>query len=363
MKRAGSVSTERKIIHIDADCFYAAIEERDDPQLRNRPLAVGGSADGRGVLTTCNYEARAFGVRSAMPSSMAMRLCPGLVIVKTRFEAYREASAQMRDIFYDYTELVEPLSLDEAYLDVSGSELLQGSATLIAREIRSRIREHVGIAVSAGVGPNKFIAKVCSDWNKPDGLFVVTPAEVDQFVAKLPVNRLFGVGKVTAKKLARMGVSSCGDLRTYSVFELAERFGSFGRHLYELSHGRDERGVKPSRRRKSLSVEHTYGRDKASLAECLLQMPLLFNELMARLGKVDEDYRVTGLYAKVKFNDFSQTTVERHADEPNLSLARELCTEGYNRQEKPVRLLGLGVRFSDGAREISPDQITLFEGP
>ncbi len=199
----------RKIIHVDCDCFYAAIEMRDDPRLAGRPMAVGGSPERRGVIATCNYEARAYGVRSAMSSRHALKLCPDLLIVKPRFEAYREASREIHAIFRDYTELIEPLSLDEAYLDVSDSQWYSGSATRIAEDIRRRVARTLHITVSAGVAPNKFLAKIASDWRKPNGLFVITPGEVEAFVAALPVARLHGVGKVTADKLARLGIETC----------------------------------------------------------------------------------------------------------------------------------------------------------
>lgn len=350
----------RKIIHIDADCFYAAVEMRDDPSLQGRPMAVGGASDRRGVITTCNYEARAYGVRSAMASATALRKCPDLVLVKPRFDAYREASARMREIFLDYSELVEPLSLDEAFIDVSSATNCQGSATLMAREIRSRVVDAIGITVSAGVAPSKFLAKVASDWDKPDGLFVITPAEVDAFVARLPVDRLFGVGQVTAQRINRMGAHTCGDLRRFTVFELADRFGSFGKRLYELCRGIDKRQVKPSRRRKSLSVEHTYASNLAGAEQCLARLPELLAELRRRLARVDDDYLVTALFVKVKFDDFQQTTVERTGSEPLQDVYEELCRVGYERGSRPVRLLGLGVRFMD-MQLANPQQLQLFE--
>ena len=193
----------RKLIHADCDCFYAAVEVRDNPDLRGRPLAVGGSPEKRGVIATCNYEARDFGVRSAMASGQALRLCPDLLIVPPRMKHYQQVSRDIHSIFSHYTDLIEPLSLDEAYLDVSGSEHCHGSATLMAKELRQKVRTDVGIIISAGVAPNKFLAKIASDWNKPDGLFVITPDQVDEFVKKLPVNKLHGVGKVTAEKLRK----------------------------------------------------------------------------------------------------------------------------------------------------------------
>src|SRR5690606_11530943 len=211
--RAFMNSSVRKIIHVDCDCFYAAIEMRDDPSLAGKPLAVGGSPDKRGVVATCNYDARAYGVRSAMPMRTAVKLCPDLTIVRPRMDVYKAVSRQIHQIFRDYTEIIEPLSLDEAYLDVSDSSHFNGSATRIAREIRRRVASELHITVSAGVAPNKFIAKIASDWRKPDGMFVVTPEQVDEFVAALPVNKLHGVGKVTAEKMARLGIRTCADLR------------------------------------------------------------------------------------------------------------------------------------------------------
>ena len=210
----------RKIIHCDCDCFYASVEMRDDPSLRGRPLAVGGRADQRGVIATCNYEARRYGIHSAMATAQAVKLCPDLILIPPNMEKYRITSRQIMDIYRDYTDLVEPLSLDEAYLDVTNSPHCKGSATLIAQEIRRRIFETVGITASAGVAPNKFVAKIASDWNKPDGLFLVRPGEVDAFVAALPVKKLFGVGKVTAAKLHSLGAQTCGDLRDWNIDKL-----------------------------------------------------------------------------------------------------------------------------------------------
>jgi DNA polymerase-4 len=251
----------RKIIHCDCDCFYASVEMRDDPSLRGRPLAVGGRPDQRGVVATCNYEARRFGVHSAMSSALAMRKCPDLLILRPAIEKYRIASRQIMAIYRDYTADVEPLSLDEAYLDVTRSERCKGSATLMASEIRERVREAVGVTVSAGVAPNKFVAKIASDWNKPDGLLVVRPHEVDAFVAALPVRKIFGVGKVTAVKLENLGITTCAQLREWPLIDLHRRFGVFGRRLYELSRGIDNRAVKADQERKSVSVETTYVTD------------------------------------------------------------------------------------------------------
>ena len=352
---------QRKIIHCDCDCFYASVEIRDDPSLAGLPVAVGGSPERRGVITTCNYVAREYGVRSAMPSAHARRLCPGLIIIPPDFDKYRAASRRIREIFYDYTDLVEPLSLDEAFLDVSAATACHGSATLIAREIRRRVRAEVGITVSAGVAPNKFLAKVASDWNKPDGEFVVLPEEVDAFVAALPVTRIFGVGKATAERLGAMGVSTCADLRAFSVFELTQRFGRFGQRLHELCRGIDERPVQPSQRRKSLSVERTYAEDLRGPEACQRQLPELLLTLRSRLRRIPDEYLVTKLFVKLKFSDFQSTTVECVAREPEPARVAELLGTALGRSPLPVRLLGVGVRFVDLREESNPAQLELFD--
>jgi DNA polymerase-4 len=356
----------RKIIHCDADCFFAAIEMRDDPALRGRPIAVGGSTGLRGVVSTCNYESRAYGVHSAMATVTAKRLCPGLLVVPHNMDRYKVAAEQMREIFHDYSDLVEPLSLDEAFIDVSETNRCQGSATLIAEEIRQRIFESVGITVSAGVAPNKFLAKIGSDWNKPNGICVIPPAKVDVFVKQLPVDKLFGVGKVTADKLHRAGIKTCADLRALDIYQLSRCFGSFGSRLYELSHGIDNRPVRISRNRKSLSVEHTYAADLPSVSGCLSQLPELFQTLSKRLqrlteGVTAEKYRIHKQFVKVKFNDFRSTTMECVANgSPQIDVFRQLCSESYLRgQGLPVRLLGLGVRFQDISIN-NPLQLPLF---
>jgi DNA polymerase-4 len=350
----------RKIIHIDADCFFAAIEMRDNPELRNRPMAVGGSPLKRGVISTCNYEARKFGVRSAMASALAMRACPSLVIVPHSMNKYREASQIMRGIFLEYTDLVEPLSLDEAFLDVSECTQLQGSATRIAEQIRARVEASLNITVSAGVAPNKFLAKVASDWQKPDGLTVVVPSAVDEFVHDLPVERIYGVGKVTAEKMRRLEIYTCGDLRRYSLFELTEAFGSFGPRLHSLCRGIDERPVRTSRRRKSLSVEHTFEQDLTSLEACLDQLPELLVKLQQRLQRLEDDYLVVKGFVKVKFDDFTSTTLERAGTRAQLTDYRQLLEEAFERGARPVRLLGLGVRFVELKADSESVQLDFF---
>ncbi|MCB1909472.1 MAG: DNA polymerase IV [Rhodocyclaceae bacterium] len=348
----------RKIIHCDCDCFYAAIEVRDDPSLAGRPVGVGGRPEARGVIATCNYEARAFGVHSAMSTAQALRLCPQLILLRPRFDAYREASRRILAIYREFTALVEPLSLDEAYLDVTGVGLCRGSASLMAEEIRRRIRAEVGITASAGIAPNKFLAKVASDWNKPDGQFVVRPQEVDGFVAALPVTRIHGVGKVTAEKLNGLGVGTCGDLRRWSEAELGIRFGSFGARLYRLCRGEDPRPVVPRSRRKSLSVETTYARDLPHLDACREALPALVGELEQRLKRAGAP-DVEKLFVKIRFDDFRHTTAEGPACGVQLPRCLELLGDGWRRHGRPVRLLGVGVRLR--AVDENAGQLALFD--
>lgn len=349
------MAIQRKIIHCDCDCFYAAVEMRDNPQLRGQPVAVGGTGR-RGVLSTCNYEARKFGVRSAMPTGQALRLCPDLVVVPGRFDAYREASRQIMAIFQDYSELIEPLSLDEAYIDVSECEKLKGSATFIAQEIKQRAFEKTGLVVSAGVAPNKFLAKIASDWKKPDGLFVITPEQVEDFVLQLPVEKIHGVGKVTASKLHKDGLYTCADIRSFGSRKLLDRYGSFGEHLFRLSHGIDHRTVSVSRLRKSLSVERTFSEDLPDMQSCLSRMESVYVELKERLQKQD-DKVATKAFVKLKFKDFSQTTVECAIRGSSLTDYARLCEQAWKRKKMPVRLIGMGVRFRTN---IAPTQLALF---
>lgn len=350
--------TQRKIIHVDCDCFYAAIEMRDDPSLASKPLAVGGLADRRGVIATCNYEARSYGVRSAMASGQALKLCPDLLIVKPRMEAYRAVSREIQAIFRDYTELIEPLSLDEAYLDVSDSQHFAGSATRIAQDIRRRVSQELHITVSAGVAPNKFLAKIASDWKKPNGLFVITPDQVEEFVAALPVSKLHGVGKVTADKLGRLGIRTCSDLRAWSKLALVKEFGSFGERLWGLSYGIDERLVRNDSRRQSFSVENTFDKDLPDLAACLEQLPALLAQLETRMALLDPTYRPDKPFVKIKFHDFSQTTLEQAGARRDLDSYKRLLSAAFARGNKAVRLLGVGVRLYD--LRVKHEQLELF---
>jgi DNA polymerase-4 len=334
---------------------------RDDPSLRDLPIAIGGKSDRRGVVATCNYKAREYGVRSAMPTGQALKLCPDLVVVPGTMSKYREAAQQIRQIFYRYTDKVEPLSLDEAYLDVTDCRECHGSATLIAEEIRQVIAREVGVTASAGIAPNKFLAKVASDLNKPDGQYVITPPEIDAFVEKLKVKRIFGVGKVTNEKLRRLGIETCGDLQQRPLLELVDKFGVFGKRLHDLSFGRDNREVNANSRRKSLSVERTYSDDLMDHAACLQKLPDLLLELRSRLRRVDSDYLVTKQLVKMKFSDFTSTTVERQVVKGlPIESFEDLCLQAWERGGRSVRLLGLGVRFVDTRDEGRAVQLDLF---
>lgn len=336
---------------------------RDDPTLRGRPLAVGGRPDQRGVVATCNYEARRFGIHSAMPMSQAVRRCPELSIVRPNMEKYRVASRQILNIYRDYTDLVEPLSLDEAYLDVSQSPHHQGSATRIAQAIRARIHAEVGITASAGVAPNKFLAKIASDWHKPDGLFVILPNEVEAFVAALPVARLFGVGKVTAAKLHALGIQTCADMRAWTQPELIQGFGKLGNALYLLCRGIDHRQVMVSVERKSISVEETYNIDLVDLAACRAELPALFESLAVRVERNHATEAIQKLHVKIRFADFHHTSVERIGKTMDLAVFTDLLETGFQRSPQPVRLLGLGVRLADEApnqNEALGQQLPLF---
>ena len=356
----------RKIIHCDADCFYAAVEIRDNPELAGLPIAIGGTS-GRGVVATCSYEARAFGVRSAMPVSEALRLCPHLELLRTDMPRYQAVSRQLMNLLREFTHLVEPLSLDEAYLDVTGSDHYQGSATLMAQAIRERVRQELGITVSAGVAPNKFLAKVASDWNKPDGLCVVTPADVSDFVADLPVEKLVGVGPRTAERLHELGIRTCAQLREWSEMALRERFGRHGGRLFSMARGEDDRPVAVSRPRKSISVETTYSRNLETLAQCHSALDGLVDDLHRRMTRKGIDgtgaTAMEKLFVKLRFADFETHTRECLWRQPQLPASRDfqpLLESLYGDVPRPVRLLGLGVRFPVASGRGAGRQLSLF---
>lgn len=308
-------SPMRKIIHVDMDAFYASVEQRDDPSLRGLPVIVGGRPDGRGVVAACSYEARVFGVHSAMPSTEAGRRCPGAVFVKPRFQAYKQASQQIHTVFREFTDLVEPLSLDEAYLDVTSNTLFDGSAYRLAREIKSMILERTGLVASAGVSYNKFLAKIASDYRKPDGLFCILPEQGESFVASLAIGRFHGVGKVTEARMHDLGIYTGADLRQWSKAELAREFGKSSGYFHRVSRGIDHRPVRVSRIRKSIGSERTFAdnlHDRSAMLEILDGLCQELHEQMQQHELVSKTVTV-----KVRFADFS-TFTRAHSQHPGV---------------------------------------------
>ncbi len=338
----------RKIIHIDMDAFYASIEQRDNPELRGRPVAVGHPG-ARGVVATASYEARRYGVRSALSSIKAMRLCPSLIFVSPRFDVYKHVSEQIHDIFNDYTDLVEPLSLDEAFLDVTHTKGGAPSATLIAREIKERIYDTTGLTASAGVSVNKFLAKIASDYNKPDGMFVITPEQAADFVAGLEIERFFGIGPVTAGKMHLMGIRNGADLRRMTEPELVAAFGKAGHSYYRYARGIDNRPVEPERIRKSVGAENTFADDIHTLDDLKRELALIREEVIRRMSRASFAGRTVTI--KVKYADFRQMTRSRtlthDADAESLTAASEELLMSVDMSDKPIRLLGLSVSNND----------------
>jgi len=350
----------RKIIHVDMDAFYASVEQRDDPSLRGLPVAVGGGH--RGVVMAASYEARKFGVRSAMPAVTAKRRCPELIFVKTRFDVYRTVSQQIRSIFLDYTDLAEPLSLDEAYLDVTEDRNGLGSARAIAEDIRRRIREECQLTASAGVSYCKFIAKLASDHRKPDGLCVITPDKGADFVASLPVARFHGVGPVTAKKMERLGILTGADLREWSMPALQVQFGSSADWYWRICRGIDEREVKPDRPYKSVSAERTFDEDLIEPQRLASELERIAGYAWVRVERAEVTGRTVTL--KVKFGDFTIITRSKSfsgpvPDLPTFAAAGQALLAALHPLPKGIRLLGLGLHnlSEEGAQE--PTQLGL----
>lgn len=333
----------RKIIHVDMDAFYASVEQRDDPSLRGKPLAVGGSAK-RGVVAAASYEAREFGVKSAMPGVTARRRCPALLFVKPRFEVYREVSRQLHEIFARYTDLIEPLSLDEAYLDVTADIAAVGSATAIAEAIREDIRSELRLSASAGVSYNKFIAKVASDQNKPDGVFIVRPGEGAAFVAALPARRFYGVGPKTAERMAELGIHTGADIRAQSGVFLKQHFGKSAEYLFRASRGEDDRPVRSDRERKSIGAERTYADDLLVDDDLRKALEHIIDIVWERIHRNGSRGRTVTL--KVKFADFQQITRARSvvasvSDRSEFEILSRELLEALLPVAKGIRLLGL----------------------
>jgi DNA polymerase IV len=350
----------RKIVHVDMDAFYAAVEQRDHAEWRRRPLAVGGGSE-RGVVMTASYEARAFGVRSAMPTAQALRLCPELLVVPPRFEAYHEASRAIRAIFGRYTDLVEPLALDEAFLDLT--EPLQGprSATLLARAIKDDIVRETGLTASAGVASGKFLAKVASGVQKPDGLTVVLPEEAEGFVAALPIERFFGVGPKTAARMKGLGIHSGADLRRLAEEELVAHFGKAGGFLYRIARADDPRPVVPDRERKSIGAERTFASDLVDPDALARELRHVCDVVAARLER--HEWAARTVTVKVKYRDFSVVTRARTPVTP-VAGAEELWREAYalafesTRPPGPLRLVGVSVsRFMSRSERVEQPRL------
>lgn len=333
----------RKIIHLDMDCFYAAIEMREHPDLIDQPIAVGGG-EPRGVVCTCNYEARKFGVRSAMPGFMARERCPKIIFLPIRFDLYRTVSQSIQAILREVTELVEPLSLDEAYLDVTHCDRY---AWDIAKEIRARIFAETDLTASAGIAPNKMLAKIASEWRKPNGQFAVLPDQIEKFMASLPVRKIWGIGPKNAARLTARGIQTCGDLQKFTLIEMAQQFGRWGEELFHLCRGEDDRVVEPHGIRKSLSNEKTFSNNLISLIQCEAAMAKLAGATLEEVRSKANNRHIRKAFVTVKFSDFTRTTKECICPEPTISVYQKLLAEAYNRKSLPVRLLGAGVRFAD----------------
>ncbi|MGR8934381.1 MAG: DNA polymerase IV [Gammaproteobacteria bacterium] len=354
----------RKIIHIDMDAFFAAVEQRDFPRYRGKPLVVGGMPDSRGVVSTCSYEARKYGIHSAMPSSHAYRLCPHAVFVKPRFEAYREAALGIRAIFSEYTELYEPLSLDEAYLDVSHSDRCRGSATLIAKDIKNKIRRQTALTASAGISYNKFLAKIASDIDKPDGLFVITPDMAEGFVAQLPIGKFHGIGKATEAKMHALGIRNGAELRAYSLALLLRHFGKAGHYYYYIARGIDNRPVSAQRESKSIGTEITFQQDIGDRHVILLNLQNLFEKALSRVQNKHLCART--LTVKIKYHDFEQITRSRTVNNAidNVGAAMKIIHVLLQSAEigsRKVRLLGVTLSSLQAPDRVSKyRQLDLF---
>lgn len=332
----------RKIIHIDMDAFFASVEQRDNPELAGKPVAVGSPGE-RGVLTTASYEARKYGVKSAMPSKVAARLCPDLIFVRPRFDAYKEVSSQIRSIFHEYTDLVEPLSLDEAFLDVTENKKDIPSATIIAREIKDKIKHQTQLTASAGISINKFLAKIASDVNKPDGMFLIPPEKAVEFVENLPIEKFFGIGKVTSKKMHEMGIKTGLDLKKLSETELRRKFGKVGSYYYQIARAEDHRAVNPHRIRKSIGAENTFIKDLVDMQDVKSELENILDTLYERLKKSNTKGKT--LTIKIKYFDFQQITRSKTADTwiEDKSQFKSIYEELLNQVEirDGIRLLGI----------------------
>lgn len=339
-------TTIRKIIHVDMDAFYASVEQRDFPEYKNKPVVVGGSPQGRGVVAAASYEAREFGIHSAMPASRAVKLCPQAIFLKPRFDVYREVSRQIRDLFFEYTDLVEPLSLDEAYLDVTDNFHHTPSATLIAQDLKKKIIQKTQLTASAGVAANKFLAKIASDLDKPDGLSVITPDNAQAFIEKLGIGEFYGVGKATRQKMLSLGIKTGADLKTWNEVDLVKQFGKSGHHYYRIARGIDNREVKPNRIRKSIGKERTFSEDVSDLEWIRTFLGELSEKISASMEKLNAAGKTITL--KVRYKNFDTVTRSQtlqnytSSSEEIASTAIHLLDE-TEAGAREVRLLGISV--------------------
>ena len=338
--------TARKIIHIDMDAFYASVEQRDNPDYRGKPIVVGGRPEKRGAVAAASYEARAYGIHSAMPSRTAAQLCPTLIFIRPRFDVYKAVSQQIQQIFFDYTDLVEPLALDEAYLDVTDNKRGMRSAMAIARELKYTIRQQTQLTASAGVSVNKFLAKIASGMDKPDGLYLIAPEQVAPFIATLPIDQFYGVGEVTARKFKALGIHTGADLKQWSAAELVNCFGKMGHYYYQVSRGKDDRPVNPNRIRKSIGAEQSFSTDLSALEDMLNALDIIARQVATRLDRQKRwGYTLT---LKVKYANYQQITRSRTITTPIyqaaviIDLARSLMLTHLD-QTQNVRLLGIAI--------------------
>ena len=359
----------RKIIHIDMDAFYASVEQRDNPELRGKAVAVGGSPEGRGgVVATASYEARKFGVRSAMPSKKALQLCPHIIFIRPRFAVYKEVSQKIREIFRRYTDLIEPLSLDEAYLDVTEDKQNIGSAIDVAKLIKQAINDELQLTASAGVSVNKFVAKIASDMNKPDGLTFIGPSSIESFMEKLPVEKFFGVGKVTADKMKGMGLFTGADLKKVSEGDMVKHFGKAGRFYYQIARGVDNREVQPNRETKSIGAEDTFAYDLTEIDEMNVELDKLAQTVANRV----QSYQLKGrtITLKIKYSDFRQITRNYSVTKPvndftTIADAAKKLLLTTEPEGKRIRLLGVtlsnfGEIIPKHKGSDNPEQLELF---
>ncbi len=353
----------RKIIHIDLDAFFASVEQLDNPELRGKPVAVGGSGV-RHVVAAASYEARKFGVRSAMPSVTAKKLCPDLIFVKHRFERYNELSDKVFEIFKEYSDTVEPLSIDEAFLDVTADKKNIGSATLVAKEIKKEIRQRTGLTASAGISFNKFLAKIASEIKKPDGLFVIKPSDAEGFINDLPIEKFFGIGKVTSEKMHKLGIHKGIDLKKWELPDLIRNFGKVGKFYYDIVRGTDDRPVEPESERKSIGTELTYDKDLTTSFEIIAELYKVEKELMERLEQAGTTGKTITL--KIKFSDFTQITRSRtirHYIRDFDTLHREVSEirKSLELKGSRIRLLGVSVSNLESEDDVEGGQLRLFE--